>query len=71
MFNFCQDFAELLEFFEIDAAQYHTAPSQVPRSMICAKSLYTARSQWPFLKTFVQVFKGTVSQKKYGFMFNS
>ena len=53
-----------MEFFEIDSTQYDTAQSQVLRSMIlrqvkfravwyCAESLYTAPSQWPFLKTFV------------------
>ena len=34
IFDFCKDFAELFEFFEIDSAQYDTARSQVPRSMI-------------------------------------
>ena len=43
---------------------YHTA-SQSPRGTIsyCAESLMTPGSQEPFLNTFAQAFKGTVSQK--------
>ena len=32
--RFCNDFSESFEFFEIDSAQYDTARSQVPRSII-------------------------------------
>ena len=55
------------EFFRI-FAQYHSALSQTPRSIILRSIIlrrvtlqYTAGSQQPRLKTFAQTFKGTMS----------
>ena len=44
-FDFYKDFAEFVEFFEIDSAQY---------VWYCAESLFTAQSQRQFLKTVAQ-----------------
>ena len=56
---------------ELDYAQYHTARSQVSRSLILRRAwlhaeldftqYHTARSQQPHLQIFAQTFKGTVS----------
>ena len=63
MFDFCQDFADLFEFFVKISPGYLTAQSQSPRRGVsyCAESLMTPGSQEPILTTFVQAFKGTVT----------
>ena len=54
MFEFCQDFADLFEFFVEISQGYHTAQSQSPRGIILREVTHDPGSQQPFLTTFAQ-----------------